>query len=140
MWIDAHPPFQIDGNFGAVSGINEMLLQSHLIAEDSSNQLEESYILHFLPALPSSWLKGGIKGLRARGGVEVDLAWNEGKATSVSLRPSADGRWSLRAPKGQKITGVQAGSKITPMKQKSDGTLDVELKKGTAYKLMFALV
>ena len=138
--FDAHPPFQIDGNFGAVSGINEMLLQSHLIAEDSANQLEESYILHFLPALPSSWLKGGIKGLRGRGGMEVDLAWNEGKPTSVSLRPLADGRWSMRAPKGQKITGVQAGSKNIPMKEKSDGTLDVELKKGTAYKLMFGLV
>ncbi|WP_051312828.1 glycosyl hydrolase family 95 catalytic domain-containing protein [Sporocytophaga myxococcoides] len=72
--FDAHPPFQIDGNFGAVSGINEMLLQSQ------NNELQ------FLPALPSAWPTGYIKGLRARKGFLVDdITWNSGKLTQTTV-------------------------------------------------------
>jgi alpha-L-fucosidase 2 len=85
--FDAHPPFQIDGNFGCTSGIAEMLLQSH----DGA--------IHVLPALPDDWAgSGGVKGLKAYGGFELGFTWQAGQIDKLIVRSSLGGNCRLRVP------------------------------------------
>jgi alpha-L-fucosidase 2 len=93
--FDAHPPFQIDGNFGAVSGMTEMLLQSHERHTDPATGAEV-YVIDLLPALPKAWPNGSVKGLRARGGFEVDIQWRDGKLVQATIHSLAGGSAQLR--------------------------------------------
>ncbi len=97
--FDAHPPFQIDGNFGYTSGVTEMLLQS------------QAGFIHFLPALPNGWKEGTIKGLKARGNLTVDIYWKNSQLTKAIVKPTISGKYIFRVGDTTKTIAMVSGRK-----------------------------
>ncbi|MES1183627.1 MAG: glycoside hydrolase family 95 protein [Myxococcales bacterium] len=110
--FDAHPPFQIDGNFGATAGVLEMLVQS------------EPGRLHLLPALPEAWPSGSLRGVRARGGLQLDFSWREGQVVALSITSQSAQRVELQlgaAPPAQ--VALDAGTNPLSAAQMADTPL-----------------
>lgn len=119
-FFDAHPPFQIDGNFAGTAGMAEMLIQSHL-----------GYI-QLLPALPKAWSEGSIKGLRARGGFEVDMKWSRQQLNSAVIKSSSGGQCTIHTKLPVKVLNLDTVS------QKSNDEFQITFKteKGKSYQLV----
>lgn len=102
----AHPPFQIDGNFGATAGIAEMLVQSHEVVSSVNDRSGSGKpVIHLLPALPKAFSEGSVTGLRARGGFELDMRWKAGKLTGLTIRSINGGEARLRH--GLRVDDIQ---------------------------------
>lgn len=122
--FDLHPPFQIDGNFGATGGIAEMLVQSH------------TGEVHLLPALPAAWPEGTVDGLRARGGHTVGATWSAGRADEYRITPDRDGTITLR---GELFTGRFAVLDVTRGRRArttrtADGVIELTGQGGHTYR------
>jgi len=123
--FDNHPPFQIDGNFGATAAIAEMLLQSH------------TGEVVLLPALPKAWPQGQVSRLRARGGYEIEIAWNAGAPVRAAVRATQKGTLRLRWPEASAPAQTEADGKPVMIESTAHGQLAIDLAAGQILTMSF---
>ena len=121
----AHPPLQIDGNFGGTAGIAEMLIQSH-----------DVYI-ELLPALPDQWKDGSFNGLCVRGGGEISLEWSNAKPEKMTLKSITDNEYKIKVPSGITKVNLKNTNKKVESVIPVDGFISVKLSKGKSVEIDF---
>lgn len=122
--FDSHPPFQIDGNFGATSGIAEMLLQSHL------NEIQ------LLPALPSKWKDGHVRGLIARGAFEVEMFWKDGKLTKAFITSKAGNICKLRTNQNSAVKDIKTTNTTAQLNNQTQYITSFATVAGKTYEVV----